>query len=661
MGMRLFATRLCCLTALSLFPLLTACKPSGGDLSKPATPTNPAPVDASTEVFSLDPGRMMADIEFLADDQRNGRFTLNEDLKLSVDYLVARYQQLGIAPLGDSYLHNYKLVTEVSATAPPQLGLTIGKRSKQVDGKHLVPLSASGSGEVTAPVVFVGYAAEAQAVAGTPGDPESGIPDTPGRPAYDDLAGVDLKGKIALVLLDSPGRPNLREVFRVLQEINAEFEKRVGPLKQAKDVPGLEKLHADIRTQLLGLLGPMLPGVDLAASLWPLPEDPLTLGLSLQTDVFAPVMAKAAEIPGPQFGMGAGQLSTKLKRLRKAGAVGVIAVRGPRSFVDDKTRKQDKLPDLGKTKAREVTQDAPLPVVQMQWRAADKYLRPAKVSLTGLQKAIDSKLVPQSKALNVEATLATSLATKTIEIPNVVATIPGSENPDEIVVIGAHYDHIGGAGEHGQCTPIEDDKICNGADDNASGTAMVLELARAFTEHNPKPKRTLVFTHFSGEELGLYGSRAMVRNPPFELNKVVAMINLDMVGRLGRRGLAIGGIHSSDQWMPLLDELGNRDMTVIYEGSVTSRSDHAGFYKHNIPVLFFFTGIHGDYHRAGDHADKVNIPGMQTIGEIVSGVMLALGNGYPLAFRKPGKHGGISQGLPGQDPDTLIKKVKGTR
>ncbi|MGB1012658.1 MAG: M20/M25/M40 family metallo-hydrolase, partial [Nannocystaceae bacterium] len=645
MGMRLF-TRLCCLTALSLFPLLTACKPAGGDLSQPAPSTSPEPAP-DTAFFTLDQGRMMADIEFLADDQRNGRFTLNEDLKLSVDYLVARYQQLGIAPLGDSYLHTYKLVTGVSAVAPPQLAFTVGKRSKKVDAKHIAPLAPSGTGEVTAPVVFVGYAAKAEAVPGKPGDPESGIPETPGRPAYDDLAGVDVKGKIAMVLLDSPGRPSLREVFRVLQEINAEFEKRVGPLKQAKDVPGLKKLHADIHAKLVGLLSPMLPGVDVAKILWPLPEDPMSLGLSLQQDVFAPVMAKAADIPGPQFGMETGQLGAKLKRLRKAGAVGVIAVRGPRSFVDDKTRKEDKLPDLGKTRTREVTQDTPLPVVQMQWKAADRYLRPAKVSLTGLQKTIDTKLEPQSKALNFEATLATSMATKTIEVPNVVATIPGSENPDEIVVIGAHYDHIGTDGENGHCKPIEDDKICNGADDNASGTAMVLELARAFAQHNPKPKRTLVFTHFSGEELGLYGSRAMVRNPPFDLKSVVAMVNLDMVGRLGRRGLAIGGIHSSEQWMPLLDELGNRDMTVIYEGSVTSRSDHAGFFKRNIPVLFFFTGIHGDYHRAGDHADKVNIQGMEAIGEIVSGVMLALGNGYPLTFSKPGKNGGISQGLPG--------------
>ncbi len=664
MVLRQNANRLCCLTALWLLPLLAGCKASGqGDLSAPSEPAAAvAEAPARPDVLMLDQGRMMADIEFLAADEQNGRYTLNDDLKLSVDFLTNRYQELQISPLGDSYLHNYKLITGVSVKSPPKLALTTGKRSKQVDAKVIAPMAASGTGEVTAPVVFVGYAAKADPVPGKPGDPESGIPATPGRPGYDDLEGIDLKGKIALVLLDSPGRPNLREIFRVLQAINGDFEKRVGPLKQAKDAKGLQKLHKDIHKRLLALLSPMLPGVDLAATLWPLPEDPMQLSLSLQQDVFAPIMAKAAEIPGPQFGMEAGQMSTKLKRLKAAGAVGVIAVRGPRSFVDDKARKQDKLPDLSKPQTRELSDEEPLPIVQIQWKPAERYLKGAKVSLTKLQKAIDTELKPQSRELGMEATLVTDMDHAIREVPNVVATIPGSEKPDELVVIGAHYDHIGTDGEQGHCSPIEKDgttdKICNGADDNASGTAMVLEVARQIAALPQKPKRTLVFTHFSGEELGLYGSKAMVKNPPFALDKVVAMINLDMVGRLGRRGLAIGGIHSSEQWMPLLDKLGNRDMTVIYEGSVTGRSDHANFYRRDIPVLFFFTGIHSDYHRAGDHANKINIQGMASIGEVVSGVMLALGDGYDVAFSKPGKNGGISSGLPGQDPDTLVKKVK---
>ncbi len=661
------ATRLCCLTALLLSSSFAGCKaPGQGDLSKPTEPapqTKPAAV--MPEVFTLDQGRMMADIEFLASDQQNGRYTLNDDLQQSVDFLVTRYRDLGIGPVGDSFTHPYKLVTGVSVRTPPQLRFVTGKRTREVDAAAIVPMGQSGSGEVTAPVVFVGYAAKAEAVPGKPGDPDSGIPETPGRPGYDDLEGIDVKGKIALVLLDAPGRPNLREIFRVLQEINADFTDRVGPLKQANNLGGLTKLHRDIHNRLVALLGPMVPGLDLQKTLWPMSEDPMQLALNLQQDVFAPIMANLSSVPGPQFSMEAGQISTKVERLAEAGAVGVIAVRGPRSFVDQKTRDADKLPALGKTRARQMTGEEPLPVVQIQWKAAEQHLKGAKVSLAKLQKTIDTELKPQSRALDIEATLVTDLSHSVREVPNVLAAIPGTTRPDEYVIIGAHYDHIGTDGEHGQCAAIEadgkKDNICNGADDNASGTAMVLELARAFAELPQKPERTIVFTHFSGEELGLYGSKAMANNPPFALDNVVAMVNLDMVGRLGRRGLAIGGIHSSEQWMPLLDKLGNRDMTVIYEGSVTARSDHASFYAHKIPVLFFFTGIHSDYHRAGDHADKINVQGMQSIGELVSGVMLAVANGYPMHYAKPGKNGGMSSGLPGQDPDTLVKKVKGTK
>jgi Zn-dependent M28 family amino/carboxypeptidase len=113
-----------------------------------------------------------------------------------------------------------------------------------------------------------------------------------------------------------------------------------------------------------------------------------------------------------------------------------------------------------------------------------------------------------------------------------------------------------------------------------------------------------VFTHFAGEELGVLGSKALAEAPPFERKRVVAMLNLDMVGRLGPKGLAIGGLGSSDAWMPLLDKVGSAGIEILYEGSVATRSDHASFYRKDIPVLFFFTGVHSDYHRPGDHATR---------------------------------------------------------
>jgi Zn-dependent M28 family amino/carboxypeptidase len=135
------------------------------------------------------------------------------------------------------------------------------------------------------------------------------------------------------------------------------------------------------------------------------------------------------------------------------------------------------------------------------------------------------------------------------------------------------------------------------------------------------------------------------------------MVNLDMVGRLGRRGLAVGGIGSSEDWMPLLDRIGANGMSVLYERAVATRSDHANFYREKIPVLFFFTGIHADYHRAGDHADKINVEGLRSIGEVVAQVMLALADGHEIHYTPPADGDGLSNGLPGDDPTTVEKRV----
>ena len=199
----------------------------------------------------------------------------------------------------------------------------------------------------------------------------------------------------------------------------------------------------------------------------------------------------------------------------------------------------------------------------------------------------------------------------------------GTEHPDEIVILGAHYDHIG-TKEHGSfCRPSpggdEADEICNGADDNASGSAMVLEIALTLAEAGYQPKRSLVFAHFAGEELGLHGSNGLANEPPnvapFQGGNVVAMINLDMVGRYREdEGVQIGGVSSSDAWHPLIEAAGDQGLSLLYERSVTGRSDHIHWYRQKIPVLFFFTGLHSDYHRAGDHSDKINRDGMAGIG-----------------------------------------------
>lgn len=259
-----------------------------------------------------------------------------------------------------------------------------------------------------------------------------------------------------------------------------------------------------------------------------------------------------------------------------------------------------------------------------------------------------------------------SMAAKDVPIMkdafNVLAYIPGTDKPEEIVMIGAHYDHIGVPEAGVFCQQEGDDAICNGADDNASGTAMVVEIARAFADANVQPKRTVVFAHFAGEELGLFGSKALADEPPtaapFEGGTIVAMVNLDMVGRLGDDGLAVGGVSSSDAWMPLFDELDTRDLPIVFERAINSRSDHASFYRHKVPVLFFFTGLHEQYHKAGDHYALINKMGMADIAQLVSDLMLELADGrdVPYAAPRSGSEGVVSR-MPGSDDKSVEKRV----
>ncbi|MCX4248068.1 M20/M25/M40 family metallo-hydrolase [Paraliomyxa miuraensis] len=244
---------------------------------------------------------------------------------------------------------------------------------------------------------------------------------------------------------------------------------------------------------------------------------------------------------------------------------------------------------------------------------------------------------------------------------NVLAVLPGSEHPEEIVMLGAHYDHIGSSDTSMMCRAKDGDTICNGADDNGSGTAMVLGVARAMVKANYRPARTIVFAHFAGEELGLLGSEALADAPPkaapFAGGKIVAMINLDMVGRLGKDGLAIGGVGSSDAWMPLLEEVGTRELPIVYERAINSRSDHASFYRKKVPVLFFFTGLHDDYHKPADHFDRINREGMASIAQLVADLTRKVADGAAVPYAPPRNDDeGVVSRMPGTDESSVEKR-----
>ncbi len=654
------------LTRLGVVPLGLGLGCEPGELAPTAAPADAtglsAPRDPTT--LQINDARMFADLAHLASNDLQGRYTMAPELRAAAQFIVKKHKQAGIDPVGAGYLVPFPLITGARTSGDQRLEVRKRSKAVAVAADAFTPVANSGSGAVEGDLVFVGYAAQSE-----PRDDDKGDTNAPTARAddareYDDLAGLVLEGKVALVLMDAPGTPSYRTLLRALREEGESFGTRATQLRENKDEKGMSKLHAEIRARVGTLLEPFLRGEKLDKEFYAPPENPLEADFNLM-ELLGPVMATTRKLPGPHFGRRSSSLARKVRRLQRAGAVGVIAVRGARSFITSEDRAEDALADLANSGVSRGN-DLGMPVVQLGWKEADKLFKVRGKKLSQLQKTIDTKLEPQSGETGASVKLSAWVTPITQDVPNVLGMIEGTDLKHEIVLLGAHYDHIGNA-DNGRCDTVRDDagnedSICNGADDNASGSAMVLELGRAMKEAGFKPRRTLVFAHFAGEELGLHGSAALAQNPPeagpFEGGQVVAMVNLDMVGRLGPKGLAIGGLSSSDQWMPMLDEIGNHGMKILYERSIASRSDQANFYRQEIPVLFFFTNVHRDYHRATDHIDKIDRDGMLKIASIVGEVMVRLGQGAPINYTAPRTpEEGLNRALPGETPSTVEKRV----
>ncbi|WP_314000424.1 M20/M25/M40 family metallo-hydrolase [Xanthocytophaga flava] len=182
------------------------------------------------------------------------------------------------------------------------------------------------------------------------------------------------------------------------------------------------------------------------------------------------------------------------------------------------------------------------------------------------------------------------------------------------IVIGAHYDHLGMGHDGGSLDTSPLGKIHNGADDNASGVAGVLELAKYYSQNKEKEKVNFLFICFSGEEMGLLGSKYFTDHPTIDLSKIDCMLNMDMVGRLPEnKTLIVSGVGTSPSWGGILRKYESANLKVSFDSSGIGASDHTSFYLKDIPVLHFFTGSHSDYHKPGDDADKINYAGEQAV------------------------------------------------
>ena len=233
------------------------------------------------------------------------------------------------------------------------------------------------------------------------------------------------------------------------------------------------------------------------------------------------------------------------------------------------------------------TAAAGIPVVYITKEAKEKYLK--------------------SETETVDIKLKVDLGDKKRTGHNVIGYIDnGAAN---MIIIGAHYDHLGYGEDHNSLYTGKEPQIHNGADDNASGTAALIEISKLL-KHSGSRKNNFLFISFSGEELGLFGSKYFTEHPTIPLNTANYMINMDMVGRLNdsTHGLNIGGYGTSPTWGTLLSDKDDF-FKIKFDSSGTGPSDHTSFYRKDIPVLFFFTGVHMDYHKPTDDAEKINYAG----------------------------------------------------
>jgi hypothetical protein len=311
------------------------------------------------------------------------------------------------------------------------------------------------------------------------------------------------------------------------------------------------------------------------------------------------------------------------------GAAGVIFVSGEKNDPDD---------NLTSLKSKE--HQLNLPVIHVKRFIADQILTKAGMkTVNELESLINGSSYEMLKSTGLQLEFATDIAPEHMETFNSMATLRGSlpSVRSQYIIIGAHHDHLGMGGIGSSSRQPDTSAVHYGADDNASGVAGVLEISEKLVSMSPD--RSIIFSTFGAEEMGLIGSRYLVENPPIETDSIQVMINLDMVGRLNEdHQLQIGGVGTSPVFRQLLDSVNSKydfDLKLSNEGY--GPSDHAAFYAADIPVLFISTGPHAEYHTPGDSFDKINYEGAAKVYAFVSDLAFALAN-YPekIAFSEAG-------------------------
>ena len=555
----------------------------------------------------VDAERLRQHVTYLASDKLEGRRTGTSGAQEAARYVAREFMRAGVRPgaaVNCNELNETCYMQEFPYVAAVELGrgnaLTATRRADLTGGSPLAvdfkvgedwtPLGFSSNASVEGAVVFAGF----------------GIGDAAQN--YDDYKGADVKGKVAVALSGTPDGDN----------------------------------------------------------------------------------------PHSRFAR-SGELRFKAAAARAAGARALVVIASEEKFSDDK---------LSRLRFDNSGGDAGIPVAVVSRQAAVKILGfgPAPGMLKAVEKAVRDAAAAQKPAgggaaagqaadpaaenvikmslrvgFGVNIALATDVVRKNAPASNVVGVLEGSDPKlkDEFIVVGAHYDHLGRGGEGSLATREGD--IHHGADDNASGTAGLLELARVFSQERARMRRSVVFVAFGGEEEGLIGSSFYVQHPARPLERTVAMLNMDMIGRLKEGALNVGGVGTSDVWREWVARANGTLGLKVKAGALPTReaapaadtrdpsggatptqmdtsltvvtgadgraiatatpaerfqlrinedgygpSDHSSFYSKQVPVLFFFTGSHEDYHRPTDTADRINYDGEARVLEFVREIVYDL-------------------------------------
>lgn len=326
----------------------------------------------------------------------------------------------------------------------------------------------------------------------------------------------------------------------------------------------------------------------------------------------------------------AGHTSDRYKAMRAKdqGAAGVILVSG---------EKFDKHDHISFSKQKSFNID--IPVIHIKRSVANVILKPAGKNISDLEAELLKNRHPNSFSVGANICARTSIVTNKRNTQNVVGLIKGTDPilKNQYIVIGAHFDHIGMGGKNSSSRMPDTLAVHNGADDNASGVAAILEIGQKLAHRTSK--RSVVVVAFAAEEMGLLGSRYFVDNLPIPRDSIVAMINIDMLGRLNdERSLQVGGVKTSAEAENLLQSTNERySFNLALSPQGYGPSDHASFYAQSIPVLFFTTGPHIDYHTPNDKIQFINFEGLQQATSFIFDVVKEIADApQTLTFQEAG-------------------------